>query len=79
MTLSGGEKKRRQCADDQSGVRGQRSVGLFLDEPDEHGEGGDWLVGRHHVTRTLREEWRTAGSGDASDDITGLPGGVGGA
>lgn len=77
MTLSGGEKKCRQCADDQSGVRGQRSVGLFLDEPDEHGEGGDWLVGRHHVTRTLREQ--TAGSGDASDDITGSPGGVGGA
>lgn len=68
-----------QTTNQGSEVTGQRSVGLFLDEPDEHGEGGDWLVGRHHVTRTLREEWRMAGSGDASDDITGSPAGVGGA
>lgn len=63
----------------RSGVRGQRSVGLFLDESGEHGEGSDWLVGWHHVTRTLQGEWRTTGSGDTIDDIIGSPGGVGGA
>lgn len=52
--------KHRQCKNDQSEVKGQRSVGLFLDESGEHGEGSDWLVGRDHVTRTLQEERRTA-------------------
>lgn len=54
------EKHRQyKMTNQRSGLGGRRSVGLFLDESGEHGEGSDWLVGRDHVTRTLQEEWRT--------------------